>query len=89
MAPRFKVGDFIEVYHYDLNEEYLYEGIIMITEYEPISPYSSKGTYSMKCIRGSVTWVSYSAYFFDEINTHILLGNINDDATLKVLYGNK
>ena len=87
MAPRFKAGDLLEVHVWDQGDDIWQDGIVLITEYQPHYKHTTNGVYKFKCIKGNASWISFNSDSFDRINTHIWIGNIADDATLKVLYG--
>ena len=84
MAPRFKVGDLLEVYVYDQGDEVWRHGIVLISGYSPTAQHTKKGCYNFKTIKGDACWISYNVEFFDNINTHIWIGNIEDDPILPI-----
>ena len=85
---RFKVGDVIEVAKYwDQGDDRWQEGIVQIVAYEQPGEYAPTGVYHLKILKGSITWAAYNTKFMDELPYLIWMGNINEDKTLRLLYG--
>ncbi len=86
---RFKVGDIIHITKYnDPNAEiYDKQGIVLISDYTGPYVNSTKGIYILETLRGNLTFINYGAQFFDKLPYLVYIGNIYDNPTLKVLYG--
>lgn len=86
---KYKVGDVIKVTDYwDQGDEHYESGILLITEYEPPWEHASCGAYYLKPLEGNISIIGWSTSEVDTMENIELLGNINVDKALWVLYGN-
>jgi len=89
MAARFKTGDLIDIYMWDHGGDKFLEGIVLIEEYVPHYPTTINGAYKLRTIKGNSRLVAINSDTFDKVNTNIWIGNIEDNPTLKALYGTR
>ena len=88
LKTRFKVGDIIEIEKYwDQGDDKWLSGIVQITDYTPHYPNTINGMYSMELLNGNFSSIRHNSDVFDNLQYLVWLGNINDNKTLRLLYG--
>lgn len=87
-STRFQKGDIIHIVkYYDVGDEVIEEGIVLIKEYNPSHPNYACGVYEMEPLKGTIGFIRYNAESFDKLPYLVWLGNTNEDSALRLLYG--
>lgn len=84
---KLNVGDIVEVVIWDVGEDKYLNGVVLIEGHWPVSAYTERGVYRTKCLQGNTSWIIINAKHLDEAPYLRLIGNINENKALGLLYG--
>lgn len=86
-SPRFQEGDVIHVVkYYDVGDEVVEEGIVLILGYVPHYEHTVNGIYQIKPLKGNIGFIRFNSDQFDKLEYLVWLGNINENESLRLLY---